>query len=108
MVVLTVVPLLGCVHTVWVKPGATQAEFEQVKAACLVEGMQTVPPREHVEMVSGAYSSGSSKCKGNRCSQSSYYSPPQYATVDDNAPLRNQVIRACLYRNGWTETQVDD
>ena len=108
--VLVCVSLSGCARTTWVKPGATKGDFEQIKAACMIEGARNIPQDNRVELVSGGHSYSSSKCKSNgtKCTSSSGYSPPRYATVDNNSGLRDQVYKACLYRNGWQEVVLKD
>ena len=89
--------------SIWVKAGSTPSEFEQMKAECMLEGHDRVMPDKHRELVSGSSSWASGRCKGWSCSAWGGHTPAQYEQVDKNAPLRNQVIKACFYRNGWTE-----
>lgn len=95
----------GCAPaTYWDKPGAAPGEWDQVKANCLLEGMQKVPVAPVYTLVPGSsYSSTHCDKRGRGCS--TYYTdtPPSMRQDDGNAELRDQVVRGCLARNGWVE-----
>ena len=99
--------LSACASPVWEKPNATPAEFEQVKAECLIEGAQRVPVAP-VYTVTPASSFSSSSCdkKGHNCSSYSTSMPPTVQQQDANAPLRDQVVRSCFSRKGWLEKNL--
>lgn len=98
---ILVLLLAGCVTTQWEKPGATQSEYEQIKAVCMMEGMQRVPRVERMVQVSDGYYSEGRNCQERGCSRSGSYSPPRFEMVDENDEMRNQIVKACFYRNGW-------
>lgn len=101
--------LSGCVHTVWQKPGASQSDYEQIKSVCMMEGHDRVPQDNRTYMVSEGHTYMRDKCKNDRdCASTAQYTPPQYGVYDQNEDLRNQVVRACMYRNGWNEVNVDE
>lgn len=94
--------------TYWDKPGATAGEWEQTKADCMLDGATKVPAAPVYVMTPGSSSSAvSCDKKGRNCSTYDTYSPPTMQQMDGNAALRDQVIRGCLARNGWTERQKD-
>lgn len=104
--------LAGCTQMVWVKPGATQSEFEQTKAACMMEAAKQVPQDNRTVLISQGRMTSTYQCKdkGNKstCFETRGYAPPEYGVVDNNEGLRNQVYRACLFRNGWNEVEKKD
>ncbi len=104
---VVLIALSSCASYVWVKPGATQAEFEQAKANCMIEGRNTAPPREHYELAFGGNTLLTQRCHHDHCYWEENWFPPYYRRVDENAELRDQVTRACLFRNGWTEQKVE-
>ncbi|MDE2020502.1 MAG: DUF2958 domain-containing protein, partial [Patescibacteria group bacterium] len=104
MAATVAISLSACASPVWVKPGATPAEWEQTKADCLIEAAQRVPVKEVLVPVAGSsFSSQSCDKHGRNCSQYSTYTPPSIEQVDVNAPLRDQATRACFARKGWNE-----
>jgi len=101
--------LVGCSRTVWQKQGAFQGEFEQAKAACLLEGHDRVPQDNRVYLMSEGRRYSKDKCKNDKdCTVTTQYAPPQYGVHDQNDDLREQVVRACLYRNGWNEVKLEE
>ncbi|MEO0036758.1 MAG: hypothetical protein RLZZ501_2781 [Pseudomonadota bacterium] len=99
-----VTALSGCVRTYWVKPGATPSEWEQVKAACLLEASRQVPVALTYRLQPGSsYTSTNCDKKGRSCSTYERVTPPTWQQEDTNAPLREQVTRGCFARNGWVE-----
>ncbi len=99
--------LTGCASYVWVKPGATQADLEQAKANCMLEGNKAAPPMEHYELAFGGNILMTQRCHRDHCFWEETYYPPYYRRVDENAGLREQVTRACMFRNGWAEQKVE-
>jgi len=97
--------LAGCIKpTVWTKPGATASEWEQVKAACLLEAAREVPVAPVYTLRPG-HTSSSTHCdrKGQNCSVYETVTPPSWQQDDANAGLREQVARGCFARHGWVE-----
>jgi hypothetical protein len=109
---LSVLLLAGCMQTVWVKNGASRAQFEQYKAGCMLEAAHAVPRETHEELAEAGKRATHTECKDEKrhidCREVTTYSPAQYRTVDANDDLRTQVYRACMYRQGWQEQQFDD
>jgi hypothetical protein len=104
LLVVVAFSLAGCVRTYWVKPNAGPGEWEQVKAACMLEGARTVPVVAAYEMQPGSsYATTSCDKKGQNCSTYDTVTPPSVHQYDANAGLRDQVVRGCFARNGWTE-----
>lgn len=111
----SLLPLLmlgGCVHTLWVKPGATRGDFEQSKAACMLQAAQQVPQNNREELAEAGHKATHAECQDEKhhtdCHEVTTYAPAQYRTVDANEALRTQVYRACMYKTGWAEQQFDD
>lgn len=101
--------LSACSRTVWQKPGAMQGDFEQAKAACMLEGLHNVPQDNRVVLLSEGRRYTRDRCRHDHdCLAITQYTPPQYGVRDMNTELRDQVVRACLYRNGWTEVTLED
>jgi len=99
--------LSGCFLTTrWVKPGATASDWEQAKAACMLEGAEKVPVVPVYTMRPGS-STTSRRCDkdGRSCTVSETVTPPSYAQSDANADLREQVARGCYARRGWVEVE---
>ena len=96
----------GC--TVWVKPGATEAEFNGTKAACSSRAYSRFPPRlTEVQIMAGYYAPIQTQCTGNGYSSSCFTTGGQYIQpvtmmVDQNENPRGSDIRSCFYENGWT------
>lgn len=101
------VMLSGCA-TPWHKPGGTQAEFEQTLNGCGMESQQAVPELISYAMVPGSSYRTMSCNKHNQCSEYSTFTPPTLAPYDRNASARAQYVRACLYRNGWSDQDEKD
>ncbi|MGE4526950.1 MAG: hypothetical protein AB7D00_01170 [Rhodospirillaceae bacterium] len=96
--------LSGCA-TPWHKPGGTQAEFEQVLSACQIEAQQAVPVATAYRMTPGRTHT-TSKCKDNKCTETTTYAPPTMTPYDTNEGMRAQYQRACLFRHGWSDEEV--
>lgn len=102
-------PLMGCLRTIWQKDGATQSEYEQTKASCMLEGYNLVPQDNRTYLMADAKTRTKEKCKNKRnCTLVTKHTPPQYGVRDQNLDLRQQMYRACLYRNGWNEVVIED
>ena len=96
--------LSACTQTVFVKPGAAPGEWQQTKAACLLEGAQKVPlPTAYYIEPASSYES--TNCHNSRCTSYSSFTPPSVQSVEQHSPLRDEVIKACLARNGWLEQE---
>lgn len=98
-----VLGLSGCAAE-WHKPGGTQAEFEQTLSACQLEAQHAVPVVTAYRMVPG-HSRTTSKCKDNKCTESTTYAPPSTVAYDSNEGVRAQYLRACLFRSGWSDEE---
>ncbi|SEH35438.1 hypothetical protein [Magnetospirillum fulvum] len=96
--------LAGCVERYWEKPGGTPGEWEQVKAACMLEGAGKVPVVP-VYVLDPGSSRTSHYCDKSRrnCTTYDTVTPPSYRQEDANADLRDQVVRGCFARHGWIE-----
>ena len=81
--------LTGCHQGVWVKPGATQQNFDMDKYACMQEAMQGAPVTPGVEGYD-VYNKHDHQVEG------------QVTTTDMNAANRDQLQTACLQARGWS------
>lgn len=104
IVVLTASLALSACSTTYVKPGATPGEWEQDKAACMLQAMKEVPADNRYSLAPGQeYSSRDCAHGGKDCASYSTYTPPQIVTTDANADVRRAVFQACLAKRGWLE-----
>lgn len=98
--------LSGCADT-WVKPGATEEEFEATKAECMSGAAARFPPMNRAVQIGNGYTTPvTTNCNGfgysvNCISTGGQYTPPAIINVDDNQNARREDIRACFFRNGW-------
>ena len=98
--------LTGCAER-WVKPGASQAEFDAMQAGCTARGYARFPPLPQLVQTSpGVVMPMVTQCRQGRNGPVCYpvgggYAPPSYVTVDSNLPGRSAEIRACFFENGW-------
>jgi hypothetical protein len=96
----------GCTEY-WVKPGASEREFEVMRGQCSQRAYRRFPPMLYQTLSQeGHYAPAVSHCvtKGNstECSKSpGGWVPPTYATIDANGEPRSQDIRSCYFENGW-------
>lgn len=104
----TVVFLLaGCVEK-WTKPGATAAEFDATLASCKGRAYSMAPPQLQQMQISSGYTTPiTTSCSGygfnaSCVSTGGAYIPPAFITVDNNEGQRGNLVRSCLYSNGWT------
>jgi hypothetical protein len=99
--------LSACADTTWIKPNTTPADWQRDKTECLMEGMKRVPVDPTYTTQPGrSYSSESCDNKGRNCSVYSNFTPPSMEEIDANLPLREQVVRSCLFRKGWIEAKL--
>ncbi len=98
--------LSGCAEK-WIKPGATEEEFDAMNAACYSQAAQRFPPNMRTMEVEPAHISPRvTQCRefyrGYQCIEDGgYLVPPTYADIDLNRDPRAAETRACYYRNGW-------
>jgi hypothetical protein len=94
--------LAGCAER-WAKPGGTPQEFEATRTYCSAGAYQMFPPMPRLVPGSpGYFTPARQVCRNGRCwMQGGVWMPPTVNTVDDNAPGRNQQVRACLFSAGW-------
>jgi hypothetical protein len=104
----------SCAQPVWVKPGATAADFEVAKGRCLAAAYSQVPSAPTVVTVGGGYQSPMfTNCTAfgsvaNCVTTGGQYTPPVSVPYDANAGARTQVYRGCMYADGWSLQQQGD
>lgn len=98
----------ACNSEVWVKPGATRADFEIAKGRCLSSAYSQVPPAQVPITIGGGYTTPTfTTCSGGYYSDISMttggrYTPPSTIYMDANQGVRNGVYKGCMYGDGWS------
>jgi hypothetical protein len=98
--------LVGCAER-WQKPGATDADFQDMKSTCGAQALARFPVvLRQMQAEEGHANPVVTKCSGSgasiRCTTSGgQYVPPRYLPVDDNKETRDRATRKCLIENGW-------
>jgi len=101
--------LTGCSQTVWMKTGATPADFEPTIERCLSDAYLQAPTASAVANIgSGVVSPSFTTCSGLGGSGSCVTSRGQFTRplsvpYDANARARTQIFRQCMYATGWSE-----
>jgi hypothetical protein len=101
--------LTGCSQTVWVKTGATGADFEPIMERCLSDAYLQAPTASAVANIgSGMVAPSFTTCSGPGISGSCVTSRGQFTRplsvpYDANARTRSQIFRQCMYAAGWSE-----
>jgi hypothetical protein len=101
---ITVTALAACAPqpVTYAKSGAVPGEWEQDRAACMMEAAQKVPANNQYAVIPGSdYVARNCNHSGKDCSAYDSYSPPQLQTTDTNSDLRQAVFQACLAKRGW-------
>lgn len=104
-IVLALLSLAACER--WVKPGATEADFEAAEARCRAQAYMMAPPAmRQVQASPGGMTPRQTRCTGsgdNRtCTTTGGdYRPPTYRSEDQNSGARRDFVRACLFDDGW-------
>lgn len=103
LIILGAAALTACAAP-WHKPGGTKAEFEETLGACEAQAQRAVPTVT-AYYVSPGSSFISQNCDHDRdrCATYSAVTPPSVNSYDANAAERNQYVRACLFKHGWTD-----
>ena len=105
--------LVGCAQPVWVKPGATSADFEVTKGRCLSAAYSQVPAAPTVATFGTGYQSPMvTNCSAFKNSAScvttgGQYAPPISVPYDANMGVRTEVFRGCMYGGGWSLERRD-
>jgi hypothetical protein len=113
LVISASIVLASCAQAVWVKPGATSADFEVTKGHCLAAAYSQVPAAPSVATLGSGYQSPLvTNCSGFGNSAScittgGQYTPPVSVPYDANAGVRNEVFRGCMYGEGWSLQRRD-
>jgi hypothetical protein len=108
-VLIGALALAGCASpAVWVKPGATEADFEVAKGRCLAGAYSQVPAAPSVTTFGSGYQAPSfTNCSAmgnfaNCTTTGGQYTPPAIVFYDANAGVRTQVFKGCMYGEGWS------
>jgi hypothetical protein len=114
LVVIASAALVSCAQPVWVKPGATSADFEVAKGRCLAGAYSQVPAAPAVATFGAGYQSPLvTNCSGfgnsaNCVTTGGQYTPPASVPYDANTGVRNEVFRGCMYGEGWSLQRRDN
>lgn len=98
----------GCTREVWVKSGATQADFGVAKARCIAAAYSSVPAAPAMATIGGGYTSPLvTNCSGYGMAATcvttgGQYTPPVSIPYDANSGARNEVFKGCMYSDGWS------
>jgi hypothetical protein len=106
LLLLLLLALSGCAE-VWLRPGTTEAEADAANAACRGTAHGAVPPWYETRLVSPPRVLPREECfyvHGRRVCRvvGTIWVPAQYATVDLNAPARDDWRRGCMAKQGFT------
>lgn len=86
----------------YAKNGAAPGEWEQDKAACMLQAVKEVPADNRYSFAPGQEYSSRSCANGHKdCSSYSNFTPPQLVTTDANDDVRRAVFQGCLAKRGW-------
>ena len=107
----------GCAET-WSKPGASDADFARVNAACNARAVALFPPAvQQVIVADGDRADAPSNCSGGMMNDmmndmmsdcgmmGANLGLPDQAMVDHNAKARAAEARNCLIASGWQLTK---
>jgi hypothetical protein len=106
MVIASTLALSACADT-WVKPGATEQEFEATKTECMSRAAARFPPINRPVQIGNGYTTPvTTNCNGfgysgNCISTGGQYVPPSIINIDDNQNGRQEDIRSCFFEKGW-------
>ena len=105
----TLLILTGCSQTVWVKSGATSADFEPAMEQCLSAAYLQAPTARSVATIGSDVASPSfTTCSGlggagNCITSRGQFTRPLSIPYDANARTRTTLFRQCMYAAGWSE-----
>jgi hypothetical protein len=108
---ISALALGGCAQSVWVKQGATEADFEVSKGRCMAAAYSQVPSAPTVATIGTGYQAPSfTNCSAfgnfaNCVTTGGQYTPPTSITYDANSGARKQVFNGCMYSEGWSLQQ---
>jgi len=108
VVSLTALVFLGGCAQRWQKPGASDKDYQEMRASCEKWALERFPPSlREVAVDEGRITPIVTNCSGSGASLKCYtsggrYISPTYMPVDDHQSLRDDETRACLIENGWS------
>jgi hypothetical protein len=107
--------LSGCAQYQWMKPGATEQDFQRDNYACMRDSLQQAPPvYQTIDPTGGMpvqqkvrttcrQQQGVTDCNQER--KNIYRGRPY--TTDLNESMRNSVTSACLNAAGWQLVRIE-
>lgn len=113
MLLVVVIALLsGCAQYQWMKPGASQLDFQQDGYVCSSEAARLYPPQQVPMQIGSGYTSPShTSCNPfgisvNCTTTGGQYTPPSVVYVDGNEDNRTVAARQCMAMKGWRIIRV--
>ena len=107
LALIAILSLTSCDQAVWVKSGATKADFEIAKGRCLSSAYSQVPQAPVPIVLGGGYTTPMfTSCSGgsyaaNCITTGGQYTPPTTIMMDANRGVRREVFNGCMYQDGW-------
>lgn len=102
----------GCVSYSWIKPGYGDNDRQKQQTICQSEAIQRLPP-EMVPIEERSTVAANEDCtkhqnhhKRMQCEQRQQSTIVRYDDINDGS--REIIFNACMYRNGWTKTPVQN
>lgn len=96
---------LGCAESLyWVKPGSSQADFEQARIECKVLAINQVPERKTKIKLSNEFVSCVDNGFGKICTKHD----ANEIVEDENENLRTDYFQLCLKKLGWKQVAASE
>lgn len=103
--------ITGCVQYGWVHPTKTTAQFHQDKYQCNIESSKIYPPTfqtilkaQDQRTTTDCYNNGRNRSTCTK-KETGYF--PSTEVVDANQRNRDNLLRECLYNQGWRMELID-
>lgn len=109
-IVMICTMLTGCLSSSWVKAGSNDADLNRQRIACQAEAIRQLPPKMIADSEYDTSSSERCTKKHNhhyndkQCEKAQERRTLRYRDININA--RDVLIQECMYRNGWSEVQI--
>ncbi|MBK6973515.1 MAG: hypothetical protein IPH26_11440 [Sterolibacteriaceae bacterium] len=107
--------LAGCGPTYyWVKPGATNSDWNLDSTECRVYATGAVPRNpQQIQLSTGYRNSSITNCSSfgstmNCTTTGGEYVPPTYWAYDANDGVRSDAVNLCMYRKGWQRATAEE
>lgn len=104
--------LTACAQFQWLKPGATQQDFNRDSYECTTEAARTFPAMAvSYQITNGSTQPAYTNCSGvgnsvNCTTTGGGYKPGQSVVVDANKNNRDNAAYQCMLARGWTRQLI--